>query len=367
MTQHPALTPGRAAVVTGAASGIGLAAAERFADLGMKVCMADNNAAALDKAVKTVSERAGRQGEVIGVVTDVSDRAAMEHLKARAYETFGEVAIHKNNAGREGAGQVFGSADVWRAINETKAARHECWAYAAADNYHLEGQISLRLTFGDGDTAAVQVLTDQPGDERLTACVTELYSRYRWPGGVYEPGMAVELPLRFQTPRYQHTIAAAYIEPSTLADGKLTVSVLMDEHNTGNGAGALSLLTVTGNMTIAMHRHTRSAELLYVRSGRGLISGLDGPRRGVKVGPGHAIYIPAGAAHGFVHHGKEPIELVQLYTPSGPEARFKGEIPEGEEGNTFLVYRNYAAIMGYNCAHLYALTVGVLSDRIGGR
>jgi len=42
-------------------------------------------------------------------------------------------------------------------------------------------------------------------------------------------------------------------------------------------------------------------------------------------------------------------------------------VPEGGEGSAFLVYRNYAAIMGYNCAHLYALTVGVLSDRIDGR
>ena len=41
MPQHPALSEGRTAVITGAASGIGLAAAERFADFGMKVCMAD--------------------------------------------------------------------------------------------------------------------------------------------------------------------------------------------------------------------------------------------------------------------------------------------------------------------------------------
>jgi len=38
---HPALTEGRAAVITGGASGIGLAAAKRFASLGMKICLAD--------------------------------------------------------------------------------------------------------------------------------------------------------------------------------------------------------------------------------------------------------------------------------------------------------------------------------------
>ena len=41
MSTHPALTEGRVAVVTGAGSGIGLAAARRFAAMGLKVCLAD--------------------------------------------------------------------------------------------------------------------------------------------------------------------------------------------------------------------------------------------------------------------------------------------------------------------------------------
>ena len=42
-------------------------------------------------------------------------------------------------------------------------------------------------------------------------------------------------------------------------------------------------------------------------------------------------------------------------------------MPDGENGSTFLVYSNYAAIMAYNCAHLYAVTVGILGDRIGAK
>lgn len=40
-------------------------------------------------------------------------------------------------------------------------------------------------------------------------------------------------------------------------------------------------------------------------------------------------------------------------------------LPDGTKGDAYLVYRNYAAIMAYNCAHLYAVTVGTLADRIG--
>ena len=40
-------------------------------------------------------------------------------------------------------------------------------------------------------------------------------------------------------------------------------------------------------------------------------------------------------------------------------------LPDGESGKAFLVYQNYKAILAYNCAHLYALTVGLFSDQIG--
>lgn len=119
MAHHPAFSSGRAAVITGAASGIGLAVAERLVDLGMRICMADNHATALERAVAAVARRAGRQGDVFGVPTDVADRASVETLKARAYEAFGAIDFLMNNAGRSGEGGLLASPSDWRAILDT--------------------------------------------------------------------------------------------------------------------------------------------------------------------------------------------------------------------------------------------------------
>jgi NAD(P)-dependent dehydrogenase (short-subunit alcohol dehydrogenase family) len=94
MPQYPAFAAGRAAVITGGASGIGLAAAKRFAALGMRICLADLNQETLDRAAQQLSG-----ASVVTVPTDVSKMEEVQRLKERVYADFGEVGVLMNNAG----------------------------------------------------------------------------------------------------------------------------------------------------------------------------------------------------------------------------------------------------------------------------
>ena len=95
------IAPGRVAVVTGAASGIGLGLAERFAAEGMHVVMADVEEPALAKAAAALTDIAKAKGgaSVLPVVTDVADRAAVDALRDAALSAFGAVHVVCNNAG----------------------------------------------------------------------------------------------------------------------------------------------------------------------------------------------------------------------------------------------------------------------------
>lgn len=90
------VAPGRVAVVTGAASGIGLGLSERFAAEGMHVVMADVEEPALSKAASAL---AGNGASVLPVLTDVADPAAVDALRDSAVAAFGAVHVVCNNAG----------------------------------------------------------------------------------------------------------------------------------------------------------------------------------------------------------------------------------------------------------------------------
>lgn len=106
---HPAIAAGKVAVVTGGASGIGLAVGRQLGQAGMIVVLADLPGEALDAA----AERLRDDGiDVRAMPVDVSDPAQVGTLHAAAYAA-GPVSLLMNNAGREGGGGILGGGGIW--------------------------------------------------------------------------------------------------------------------------------------------------------------------------------------------------------------------------------------------------------------
>jgi len=97
------LKAGQTAVVTGAASGMGRAFAERFGKLGMNVVLADVEEPRLAEAAASMREDGSN---VLDVVTDVSSAESIDELAAKAFDTFGAVHVLCNNAGVGGGGPI---------------------------------------------------------------------------------------------------------------------------------------------------------------------------------------------------------------------------------------------------------------------
>ncbi len=114
---HPALTSGAVAVITGGASGIGLAAAESFARAGLKIGIADLGEDRLAKAAERIAAAApGGKADVLTLATDVSRIEDVRKLQAVVVARFGGVDILMNNAGIGPGSTIFGPRENWEKI-----------------------------------------------------------------------------------------------------------------------------------------------------------------------------------------------------------------------------------------------------------
>ncbi len=154
MPAHPALAPGRVAVITGAASGIGLAAARRFAAMGMKVCLADLSGDALVRAAATIESK-----DVLTVATDVSWLESVQALKDRVYATWGEVAVVMNNAGTAPGGGPYDHVDRWRKVLDVNL-----WGVIHGVQTFAPAMLAQKTPGAIVNTGSKQGITCPPGD-----------------------------------------------------------------------------------------------------------------------------------------------------------------------------------------------------------
>ena len=158
-SNHPALAANRVAVVTGAASGIGLAACAKFAALGMKVCMADLGGDALEAGAAKVRAAAAKPDQVRSFFVDVSKPDDVERLKTSVFDAFGEVAVLMNNAGTGGGGELLGDPARWRRILDVNL-----WGVINGVQTFAPNMIRQGTAAAIVNTGSKQGITCPPGD-----------------------------------------------------------------------------------------------------------------------------------------------------------------------------------------------------------
>ena len=111
---HPAFKPNAVAVITGGASGIGLATAQRLAAMGLRLVIVDIREGLLEPAAEQLRQMGAP--EVMVSSTDVSDREALVELEALVAERFGGTNILMNNAGIQPGSTMLDGSENWLRI-----------------------------------------------------------------------------------------------------------------------------------------------------------------------------------------------------------------------------------------------------------
>jgi NAD(P)-dependent dehydrogenase (short-subunit alcohol dehydrogenase family) len=157
---HPAMSPNNVAVITGGASGIGLAAAMRFARLGMKVCVADLGGDRLAEAETKLSSVAPDGAvNIMASAVDVSRFEDVAALEAAVRKRFGGVDILMNNAGIQPGSQMFGPLQNWQRILGVNL-----WGVVHGAQVFAPGMIERGRPGLIINTGSKQGITTPPGD-----------------------------------------------------------------------------------------------------------------------------------------------------------------------------------------------------------
>ncbi|MDF1776249.1 MAG: SDR family NAD(P)-dependent oxidoreductase [Rhizobiaceae bacterium] len=156
---HQAIHQGHVAVITGGASGIGLAAAHHLAAQGLKVCIADLPGEKLQRAQEILLKAGTAKSNVMAISTDVADADQLTALEARVTTDFGPVNVLMNNAGMQSGSSIFDEEKNWRRIVDVNM-----WGIIQGSQIFAPGMVRSGQPGLIINTGSKQGITTPPGD-----------------------------------------------------------------------------------------------------------------------------------------------------------------------------------------------------------
>jgi NAD(P)-dependent dehydrogenase (short-subunit alcohol dehydrogenase family) len=152
MNTHPAFAAGNVAVITGAADGIGLAAAQGFAAMGLKVCMADIDADRLGEAAATING-------AMAIATDSSNLEQVQALREQVLSAHGQVNVLMNNAGIGRPSSSWTEYENWQDVLNVNL-----WGAINGVQTFTQGMIDQAMPGLIINTGSKQGITSPPGN-----------------------------------------------------------------------------------------------------------------------------------------------------------------------------------------------------------
>ncbi len=225
---HPALTSDSVAVVTGGASGIGLACARRFAGMGMHVVVLDRDAEKL-AAAESILRNAGAT-DVMVASTDVADIGQVEALAKDVTDGFGGTDILMNNAGVGLRSSCTGPREAWE-----QTLGVNLWGPINGCQAFVPGMIARGRPGAIINTGSKQGITTPPGNPAYNVSKSALKTFTEALSHELRNTEGAKLTAHLLVPGFVHTgmIGAAQKPPSAWTPEQ-TADFFIDSMNRGD-------------------------------------------------------------------------------------------------------------------------------------
>ena len=225
---------------------------------------------------------------------------------------------------------------IEKALQKHGADVHRCFEKALADRLDIAGRVEVEVEVGQAGrvTAAKIAPGKQAAPAGLSTCVQK--AALAWTIEGIEAGDKVVLPFSFQPQASQFVVKAEDVsdsgigsassgkaKPGPKRDAPFTVKVLADETNVRAQGVSLTQLNIGPASRVAMHRHPRSAKVLYLLKGHARLLGPSGVAP-IKMDEGAVAFVPAGYPHVIENMGRQSTAVfLQAFSPPGPERVYR--------------------------------------------